>query len=131
MTAPNHLNTFKDNGMTKHYILDAKKVQNPVKNKVSSKEENVNEEYVLIQNDAPVLEERIKQDSVKSNESNEWLDSAEVEDIFTDTKAKYTLSEEDNFFSSGFEQFDESPKVSIEAVGELPLCLTCPILSLK
>ena len=71
------------------------------------------------------MEERIKQDSVKSNESNEWLDSAEVEDIFTDTKAKYTMIDDDDFFTSSeglIEEFEESPKVSIVEVDELPLC---------
>jgi len=140
MTAPNH-GLDRLNTMTKHYILNAKRVKNPVKleeqNQLSSIEEDtvVNEEFVHIQNDAPVSEERMKKVAAKSMKSissdddffgsTEWTTSAGDEDIFNDSKAKYTVSEEDDFFTSGFdsfEEFDESPEVSIEAVGELPLC---------
>merc|ERR1719186_2581504 len=104
-----------DDGITKHYIHNAKRVQNPVKieeqNQLSSIEEDtvVNEEFVHIQNDAPVSEERIKKNAAKSIKSissdddffgsTEWSNSAGDEDSFNDSKAKYTVSEEDNFFT--------------------------------
>eukprot|EP00092_Neocalanus_flemingeri_P024668 GFUD01026756.1.p1 GENE.GFUD01026756.1~~GFUD01026756.1.p1 ORF type:complete len:459 (-),score=134.96 GFUD01026756.1:224-1600(-) len=139
----NHMNTLNDDGIRKHYILNAKKVSNSVKtenqNIFPSIEEDiiVDDESMSIQNDAPVFEELSKpmkrpKNRISSNDdffgSTEWLDSSEDGDIFTDTSAKLILpddDDDDDFFSEefdSFENFDESPNVLIEAVSDLPLC---------
>jgi len=141
-----HPNTLNDDVIPKHYIMNAKKIEKPEEsekiNQLSSlkgEEDKTNKVIVNIQNDAPVLEEKSLHTSFKQNlnksikdqddenspddeffGSTEWLDSTENEDIFP---ADYSvLDGADDFFSDGFDEFDESPEVSIEPVGDLPFC---------